>query len=242
MKNLQIAEKQVLSQGHLLDVVNVWPTIQGEGPDVGTPAVFVRLAGCDLQCPGCDTDYTTGRTQVPLDNLIERIRTTALTDRKIDLVVLSGGEPFRQNIVPLCNKLVYEFGMYVSIESNGTYPLPGEPRFHQGETLPDQVLVVVSPKTAKIRFGEARIDAYKYIIKAGDVRPEDGLPIHALDNPADPYIARPSDKYPREQIYVQPMDEGDPDRNKANIDAAIRSCMKFGYRMSLQTHKILGLE
>ena len=57
-RNTQPAEKQVKSSGLILAINSIFYTIQGEGPFAGSPAVFVRLAGCNLQCPMCDTEYT----------------------------------------------------------------------------------------------------------------------------------------------------------------------------------------
>ena len=74
-----------------LDVHSIFPTIQGEGPFVGQPAIFIRLAGCNLQCPLCDTEYTEGRIRlsVPVifDAVQEHIRLFA------PLIVITGGEP-----------------------------------------------------------------------------------------------------------------------------------------------------
>jgi 7-carboxy-7-deazaguanine synthase len=49
--------KQELTEDGSLDVVDIFPTIQGEGPNAGRPAVFVRLWGCNLTCSFCDTDF-----------------------------------------------------------------------------------------------------------------------------------------------------------------------------------------
>ena len=59
--NTQVALKQSLTDGASLQVNSVFHTIQGEGPFAGSPSVFVRLSGCNLQCPACDTEYTEGR-------------------------------------------------------------------------------------------------------------------------------------------------------------------------------------
>ena len=63
MKNQQLADKPVLNEtGLSLQVNSIFYTIQGEGPFAGRPAIFIRLAGCNLQCPGCDTEYTKRQT------------------------------------------------------------------------------------------------------------------------------------------------------------------------------------
>ena len=56
--NSQAIEKSAHYTTRSYDVHSIFPTIQGEGPFVGQPAIFIRLAGCNLQCPACDTDYT----------------------------------------------------------------------------------------------------------------------------------------------------------------------------------------
>lgn len=43
--------------GDFLEVVKIFHTLQGEGPFAGTPAIFVRLGGCNLQCKFCDTEF-----------------------------------------------------------------------------------------------------------------------------------------------------------------------------------------
>jgi 7-carboxy-7-deazaguanine synthase len=229
--NLQPAEKPVKGPGDYLDVIEVFKTIQGEGPLAGMPAVFVRLAGCDLTCPACDTNYTKGRRETFTPLLAEECVRLA-NEMQTKLVVITGGEPFRQNITPLCNQLV-DYHLVVQIETNGTlYP---------GEDFPWQwVVTVCSPKTPRIHPDmEAMVDDWKYVVRAGEVSPEDGLPTKTLGNAYG--VARPARRAPDVDIYVQPLDEGDPVQNALNTQAAVKSCMTFGYRLCLQTHKIAGL-
>ena len=217
-----------------LDVISVFPTIQGEGPYAGRPAVFVRLAGCTLTCPACDTLYTTGRERKPIVSLLEQI--DYLTVGKA-LVVLTGGEPFRQNILPLIDALTLEYGIQVQIETNGTIYLE---RFQTFYLVRRQwINVVCSPKTPSIhpRLRQC-VDALKYIVKAGEID-SDGLPLTALGMPYKPM--RPWKDF-KGEVYVQPQDDKDELINKANIDDAVQSCIKHGYRLSLQSHKYLNLE
>jgi hypothetical protein len=85
------------------------------------------------------------------------------------------------------------------------------------------------------------VTAFKYVLEADKVDPEDGLPLSVLGNGLRPY--RPPDEYVRKGlVYVQPADCQDPERNAANMRAAVDSAMKFGYRVGVQTHKIMGLD
>ena len=232
--NFQPIEKQDLeSQG--LKVHSIFYTIQGEGPFTGFPAVFVRLAGCNLQCPGCDTDYTSHRSHLQVSLIIEEIYKAFDGAETLPIVVITGGEPFRQNIAPFVAKLLTEHDFEVQIETNGTLYIPDMPWGHE------RLTIVCSPKAGKISALLApHITAYKYVLDAESVDPEDGLPVLALDHTAKPRVARPHDQ--NTPIYLQPMDPQDPLLYSSNVKACIRSVMRYGYILQLQTHKIVGLE
>lgn len=236
MINIQPIEKQDLeSQG--LKVHSIFYTIQGEGPFTGFPAVFVRLAGCNLQCPSCDTDYTSHRSHLQVSLIIEQIEHESRFANFKPLVVITGGEPFRQNIAPLVEKLLIN-DYKVQIETNGTLYVPDLPWGKDGLTI------VCSPKAGKISpLLAPHISAYKYVMRADSVDMDDGLPILALDHTSKPRVARP---FPgnSKPIYLQPMDPGANDKSgyDENVKACIRSCMRHGYILQLQTHKIVGLE
>ncbi len=225
--NHQLPMKKESREDGTLDVFKVWNTIQGEGPFAGTPAVFVRLRGCNLQCKHCDTDYTSGFVEVEPRTLVNWV----FGFRSSGLVVITGGEPFRQNIGPFIREMIQAGEFKVQIETNGTLY----------QDIPYvNTTVVCSPKTPGIHQDLVpRINALKYVLSADAVDPADGLPLHVLGDcrtPCKPWRAFKGD------IYVQPEDTGDETKNKANTQAVVDSCMKFGYRVCLQTHKILGLE
>jgi 7-carboxy-7-deazaguanine synthase len=244
MTNTQAPEKAAAGVRGSLDVHSVFYTIQGEGPLVGTPAVFVRLAGCNLQCPGCDTEYTSGRVTMPFHEILAWVRSVyvpyAHADFVTPLIVISGGEPFRQDIAPFIAFLV-QLGYRVQIETNGTLgPSADDMPVWEAWTCTESVYVVCSPKAGKVNKNLAfLVGAYKYVMSSDLVDPEDGLPILALRHTASPRVARPGNHL---LIYLQPMDEGEPIKNEANLRACIASCMRFGYRLCLQTHKIIGME
>lgn len=223
--NKQPPEKKTNDPQHL-DVAEIFDTIQGEGPFAGTPATFIRMAGCNLQCPLCDTDYTSNRKMMGVEEIVAQCAR--------NLVVITGGEPFRQDLRILLNNLTFCENR-VQIETNGTlYP-------DNVESLFEEVWVVCSPKTPKIdeNWGY-NIAAYKYILKAGEVDPTDGLPTRSLDYPSVGSPARPPQGYIGD-IFVQPLDQQNEELNEANTQAAVKSCLEHGYRLCLQMHKIVGL-
>jgi 7-carboxy-7-deazaguanine synthase len=226
VENTQVREPLAKNDKEL-DVHSIWETIQGEGPLVGSPAVFVRLSGCNLQCPLCDTDYTSNRKMWSPDHILKVVSSL----RKKGLVVITGGEPFRQQIGPLVY-LLLRTGYQVQVETNGS--------IYQRQMPYGSFMVICSPKSPTINslLGNY-VSAYKYVVQAGHID-SDGFPTRVLGT--DMKVARPTQKYfhPSE-IYIQPADEQDEVRNAANLKAALEVCFKHGYRMCIQTHKILGL-
>lgn len=234
MQNNQPIEKRVEDLIGTLEVHSIFHTIQGEGPFCGEPAVFVRLAGCNLQCPQCDTDYTSQRRSLTPLEVLAAVQQYAPRG----LVVITGGEPFRQYLPPLLKVLV-SMGYYVQIETNGTLE-PPQIQFNLNPCDSTGVYIVCSPKAGKVhgRYHFAAC-AFKYVISHDSVDPDDGLPVRVLDHSASPKVARPG---PGKLVYLQPADVKDSAVNQLNIDAAVASCMKYGYTLQLQIHKIIGME
>lgn len=228
MTNAQPSETPVRDPSGALDVVGVFHTIQGEGPYTGAPAVFVRLAGCNLKCPACDTRYTDGRQLISPAQLIDRIE--SVRGKATVLIVLTGGEPFRQDISPLTELLLIR-GLQVQVETNGTLFI---------EYFPYRsVSVVCSPKTPKIHPRVMPfVRALKYVLHAGHVDDRDGLPSLSLGMACPPQ--RPWEGFSGE-VFLQPEDSPDPIQLDRNTRACVESCLKFGYRLSVQTHKLLGV-
>lgn len=222
-----------------VEIIDVFPTIQGEGPEVGRPSVFIRLAGCNLQCSFCDTQYTKGRQWVTADNLVKAVRRLHPSYRT--LVVITGGEPFRQpNVSRLINTLLDNSGNQVQVETNGACSMAdllqierdnGVSRIASG-----RLQIVCSPKIAHLGDSTHElVTAWKYVVEAGQVD-SDGLPLSSLGYKVRP--ARPNNNAP---IFIQPMSDLSMVATQENIKTAIGICMKFGYRLSMQVHKMIDL-
>lgn len=230
--NKQIPVPNDRCEDGTLVVHSIFNTIQGEGPYAGRRALFIRLNGCNLQCPGCDTEYTSKRYVMTPANIVYEVRNVW---HPVELIVITGGEPFRQNITPAVMSLL-EFGYTVQIETNGVLSLPDFPYEHAS--------VVISPKTAKInKLAAEKAAAFKYVIQAGSVA-EDGLPTVALGHirgVGRGSVARPPSSWAG-PIYVQPMDEKDEAKNAANVRACVESVMKNGkLTLGFQMHKEVNL-
>lgn len=134
----------------MLQVAEIFYSIQGEGAFTGTPAVFVRLAGCNLSCDFCDTDYSL-KFFASVDQVVERVRELGGDCR---MVILTGGEPLAQReALDLIGALGRD-GRRVHIESNGTI-------FTE---LPEDVWLCVSPKERPDPRMLARANEIKLIV------------------------------------------------------------------------------
>lgn len=239
--NDQVIVKPLRSNGATLQVHSIFWTIQGEGPFSGHPAVFLRLAGCNLQCPFCDTEYTHGAQVLSVATTAQLVASTRPPGVQGKLLcVITGGEPFRQNLGPIINELT-DMGWHVQVETNGVLT-PQDFSTIEYAYRRKELTIVVSPKTARVSNELVTVAAcFKYVLSADSVNPADGLPYFALGNKCSPYVARPAPAFGL-PIYVNPMDAKDPGVNKANLLAAAKSCMVHGYIMGTQLHKQIGLE
>ncbi|MEO0248285.1 MAG: 7-carboxy-7-deazaguanine synthase QueE [candidate division WOR-3 bacterium] len=237
--NNPVRKKNPRSDG-ALHVQEVFSTIQGEGPHAGRPAIFVRLAGCNLRCYFCDTDFESNWNQVLSPaQLVERIQQLR-EGRAIDLLVLTGGEPLLQDLTYFLDE-VFELNLEVQIETSGSLWNESLDEF----VWENDLEFVVSPKTKTVHPNICkRASAWKYIVRHGELA-ADGLPSISTQIPGKPsMLARPPNfhlGWYRDRIYLQPCDEGDELKNTMNLKAAIDSCMTHGYRLCLQQHKLVGL-
>jgi 7-carboxy-7-deazaguanine synthase len=107
-------------------LIEIYKSVQGESSFAGFPCIFVRLAGCNLRCSWCDSEYTfTGGHKSSIDDVISRVRSLA----PVKLVEITGGEPMLQEreVVPLMQQLL-DNGYEVLIETSGERPLENVPK------------------------------------------------------------------------------------------------------------------
>ena len=121
-------------------VVNeIFYSLQGEGFYSGTPSVFIRFSGCNLQCPFCDTQHQQGRTMSE-EEIVEEVG-----KYKGRHVVITGGEPSLQLTASLVDKL-HAIGKYIAVETNGTHELPDNVDW-----------VTLSPKDSFVKQSSAQV-------------------------------------------------------------------------------------
>lgn len=106
-------------------LIEIYKSIQGESSFAGLPCIFVRLAGCNLRCSWCDSEYTfTGGYKMTDDEVVAEVEKLA----PVRLVELTGGEPMLQEreLIPLMNRLLRS-GYELMIETSGERLLENVP-------------------------------------------------------------------------------------------------------------------
>ena len=106
-------------------LIELYTSVQGESSFAGMPCIFVRLAGCNLRCSWCDSEYTfSGGEKFTLDQVEEKI--AALVPVK--LVEFTGGEPMLQEreLLPMMDRLLNQ-GYTLLLETSGERPLKNVP-------------------------------------------------------------------------------------------------------------------
>ena len=208
--------------GSSLKVHSIFDTLQGEGPYSGHPALFIRLSGCNLACSFCDTEFD-GYTTLSLEEILACVSSAVSTNFNFSVVVITGGEPFRQNIAPLCSRLI-DAGYTVQIETNGLLYRPVDKR----------VKIVCSLKVVGGRYCSVHPDfldhylVFKFLV-SDSISGYDDLPMDEVIGFGKP-------------IYVQPMDEYDPEKNARNIALAMKLAKMHNVILCLQLHKILNID
>jgi len=245
-QNTQAPLPRAVSDGSKLDIFDIFPTVQGEGTMQGVPAIFIRLSGCNLQCPLCDTEYTDGAENMALAEVLRVVSEYWKENSAVKLAVLTGGEPFRQNIFPLIMGLL-ELGLIVQVESNGKL----DPIIPDGANLAvlvrrGQLHITLAPKTARIsEMLEKLANCYKYPVSAAEPLLDDGIPRRVLDHPlpVGAKVSRPRSDY-KGPVYLFPEDTGSTaelDKSTNMIIEAVLSRRKYMLLAGIQAHKIWGV-
>lgn len=126
-----------------MKVVEIFASIDGEGKFAGIPAIFIRLAGCNLSCSWCDSRYAWSKnelsyTEMSIDEIINKVDTLSLK-YGISHITLTGGEPLIAKDVDtlIDNLITSDFHYIVNIETNGAVKLKrwAEKYYHRSDIL-----------------------------------------------------------------------------------------------------------
>ena len=205
---------------------SIFSSIQGEGRHTGRPATFIRFAGCNLNCPWCDTRKHT-KEMLSIPEIMAKVR--KLGNRS---VIVTGGEPtivigLRDILTALKND-----GYWLALETNGTRNIPEIEMFDY---------VSVSPKY----FYRARYAEGTMVHKADEVR------IVAEDEMMAGFCRQMRGRITANDYFISPLEEDGKIhyRRAFNLMLKLNTAPKTGgsapwppWTLSIQTHKVLGLK
>ena len=208
-------------------VNEIFYSLQGEGFWTGTPMVFVRLSGCNLRCPFCDTNHApfTEMTVEEIVNEVVRIDNNANQNNPAwhdcGHVCITGGEPLLQLNYDLITAL-HKHDYSIHVETNGTCPAP--------EMLD---WVTLSPKED---VSGLRGNGKVVLDHANEVK------LVYNGNMSEERLCYWAD-FPASWHFLQPCDTGDPEKNRTILRQTIDYILGHGlmWRLSLQTHKLLDI-
>ncbi|MFC0444170.1 7-carboxy-7-deazaguanine synthase QueE [Pseudidiomarina halophila] len=242
--NLRYNKTNSLPQNRTNPITTLYPvnelfeTIQGEGVYTGTPAIFLRLQGCPVGCPWCDTQHTwvkSADAEVDAQTMLSKTEPSSawaelnaqqllqlFTEQGFQAkhVVITGGEPAMYDLREL-GEVLEQAGYQLQIETSGTFALQ----------LTAATWVTVSPKLDMPGGYLVRPDCMQ---RANEIKHPIAMQKHidALDN----LLQRCP---PRSEaiISLQPISQ----RPRAT-QLAIETCIARNWRLSVQLHKYLNIE
>lgn len=216
----------------------IFQTIQGEGFHTGTPAIFVRLQGCPVGCPWCDTKHTwtvNDENQIPVSDLLAKngdseqfSQLTAAAIGQVFIeqnytarhVVITGGEPAMYDLSALTKQL-HEAGYSIQVETSGTFAI----------TCHEATWVTLSPKI-NMKGGYDILDSC--LMRANEIK----HPVaRERDVEALQLLLARLPEHQQPPVFLQPISQG-----QRATQLCIDTCIAHNWRLSLQTHKYLGIE
>lgn len=210
-----------------LPVNEYFTTIQGEARFTGTPCLFIRLQGCDVGCGWCDTKHTWDLSN-PVDHVdgkqiesdsfayySEEALMALAKSSGVKHVVLTGGEPATHDLTKLTG-LLHDEGFSVQIETSGTYEIKCDSR----------TWVTVSPK---IGMAGGRKVLESALTRANEIK-------HAVGKAKDLINLVELIGDETENVWLQPLSQ-----NEKSTSICVKAAMDKGYKLSVQTHKYIGV-
>lgn len=204
--------EDIVEHGKMLPVTEEFYSVQGEGLNAGSAAYFIRLAGCDVRCPFCDSKATwnaDGASLVDVEDVARRASAVASCN-----VVITGGEPLMHNLAPLCEALERSC-MSVWLETSGAHPISGSFDW-----------ICVSPKKNRPPLDEVLALANELKVVISDAESFEVAEQYARKVPAECALLLQAEWHNRDIVY--PL----------IFDYVLQHPM---WKISIQTHKILNI-
>ena len=217
----------------MLKINEIFDTVQGEAFYTGTPATFIRLQGCPVGCHWCDTKHTwstgTEKLKIEIDEMLHKTKDSPkwsdvsekeivniVTKLKPRHFVLTGGEPCSQDIFEL-TRLLASVGS-VQVETSGTHTI----------NVYHKTWVTVSPKIDMMGGLNVLNSA---LIRANELN----MPINSHNDVKNLQKLVKNVNY-GQLVWLQPVSQ-----KQDNTDLCVKTAMDNNWRISIQTHKYMGV-
>ncbi len=215
-------------------VAEVFRSLQGEGRFTGTPSAFIRLHGCSVGCPWCDSAYTWREPPEPIAfgdlvqapperPVVAEVCASALRAwveaQGVGHVVVTGGEPCEQELLPLVEALEEE--RFIQVETSGTM----RPSV---DVLRRVHWWTVSPKIGMP--GGCTVDPVM-VHRADELK----MPV-GRERDVDALLDLIAQTGTRAEVWLQPLS-----LSASATALCIEAAARHGWRVSLQTHKLAGM-
>jgi len=207
------ANKVLCETGEILPVAETFYSLQGEGYNTGKPAFFIRLSGCNVHCPFCDSKKTWDMDAAEWLTIAEL--TSKVKESEAENIVITGGEPLMHKLTPLCQAL-HSINRKLWLETSASLPFSGQWDW-----------VCISPKKSLPPLRENLVFANELKIVISTAEDLNELNKYEQAVP------------PRTLLYLQ----AEWDKRREITPTIISYIKKHqNWRLSLQTHKWLDIE
>ncbi|TCP93533.1 organic radical activating enzyme [Cricetibacter osteomyelitidis] len=198
------------------NIVEIFESLQGEGFNTGMPSIFIRFGKCNLACPWCDTNYNQYESW-SLERILTKVRSFSAKN-----VIITGGEP---TVVPKLEILLESLkseNYFLAIETNGLKPIPLQIDY-----------IATSPKRMYQHKYQRRCIPFAHevrIVADGDVLA---------------FCEQMENRIKAKHYYLSPC-ETDGEMNLLDTITQLgklnQRTNKPKWQLSLQTHKLIGIE
>mgnify|MGYP000010407758 CR=1 FL=1 len=210
-----------LIQENIINLTEIFTSVQGETSFTGLPTVFVRTAACNLRCSWCDTTYSFGKgTPTSIDSIIDQIKIAGPKH-----VCITGGEPLLQKNIYILMKILCDLNYVVSLETSGSLPI---------DQVDQRVISIVDIKCPGSKMEKKNLWRNLEIL-----RPKDEVKFVVLDRNDYEYAKEVMEKYSlldrQQPVLISPV-HGVMD-SQMLVNWILKD--RLPVRLNLQIHKFI---
>lgn len=217
---------------NLVNISEIFYSIQGEGVYTGEPTIFVRFQGCSLGCTWCDTKYTWDHSKDNLwttEEIVSKLRRYSSHLKSLPMICITGGEPLEQP--KQFDKLVHKFSKLeydIEVETSGLVSIPFELNDYIDSWVVD------------LKLPSAKANRSPIYTDIPLLRPQDQLKCVVKDELDMETVHKVLEEYDCQgTVLISPWNPIKGTSNTDWIEKCVEFCKSRSYRLSLQSHKFI---